>query len=228
VEEVAGRIIPEIVDRLGLAYLDLTEKELRDVIEPIIEAIAEARSTKPTDESLIKRITGNKLLLYKAIAAKLAERDDLTPEQLEFVVSYAPEIAGRLAPKLYYIARSKGADHIVDALRYLWDKYGKPFPVRCPYCEFRSVAPDLTCIVCGRSVDEEDLKDYIGFRGLLARYAETAPRQIAAEIYRSGYVVYDGEIHPPSLKSRAPLGVVLYLSKEEKRLLAEILGLEEA
>ena len=222
-EEVAGRIIPEIVLRLGIGYLGLTERELREVIEPVIESIAEARSTKPSDESLIKRITGNRHLILKAIAAKLAERDDLSVEQLEFIVSYAPEIAGRMAPKLYRIAEKQGAEHIIDSLRHLWDRYGKPMSIACPYCGFRAVTPDLTCIVCGRSIEEDDLKRSIGFEGLLEAFARRAPKPIVLEVYRSGFVVYDGEIHPPSMRSRAPLGVILYLSKKEKEALERFL-----
>jgi len=108
----------------------------------------------------------------------------------------------------------------------LWERYGKPLPVRCPYCGFAAVTPDLSCMVCGRSVDEEDLKEYIDLKGLLQEYARRSPRQLVLEIYRSGFVIYDGELYPPSLKSRAPLGVVLYLSRDEKELISRILSEE--
>ena len=224
VEEVAGEVIPEVVSRLGLEYLGLTERELRDIIEPIISSIAEARSTKPSVESLVKRIAAGKEMLFKAIAAKLLEREELGREHLEFIVSYAPELAGRAAPRLYREASRLGLDYIIDSLRYLWERYGRPLPVRCPYCGFRSVTPGLTCIVCGRSVEEEDLKESIGFEDLLRRFAETSDPSIVEEVLRSGIVLYDGELHPPSLRSRAPLAVELFLTRRERRVLEEALA----
>ena len=224
VEEVAGQVIPEVVSRLGLEYLGLSERELRDIIEPIITGIAEARSTKPSVESLVKRIVAGKDMLFKAIAAKLLERDELTREQLEFIVSYAPELAGKAAPRLYREASRLGLDYIVDSLRYLWDRYGKPLPVRCPYCGFRSVTPSLTCIVCGRSIEEVDLKNSINFDNLLKRFAETMDPSLVEEVLRSGIVLYDGELHPPSLRSRVPLAVELFLTRRERKLLEEALA----
>ncbi len=224
VEAVASEVIPEVASRLGLDYLGLTERELRDVIEPIISSIAEARSTKPSVESLVKRIVAGKQMLYKAIAAKLLEREELTVDQLEFIVANAPELAGRAAPKLYRIAKAAGADHIIDTLRFLWERYGKPTPVRCPYCGFRAVTPALECIVCGRSVEEEDLKRAIGFEDLLRRFAETADPALVEEVIRRGYVLLDDEIKPPSLRSTTPLAVEIYLTRRERELLRSLLS----
>ncbi|MEB3806301.1 MAG: TFIIB-type zinc ribbon-containing protein [Desulfurococcales archaeon] len=227
IEEMTSIVASEVVSRAGLDYLGLKEAELRDVIEPIVASIVEARKTKPTAESIIKRIINSRQTLYKAIAAKLLERDTLSLEQLEFIVTYAPELAGRAAPKLYRIAKELNADYIVDTLRYLWQRYGTPTRVRCPYCGFDSVTPDLTCIVCGRSVEERDLKEEIGFDRLLADLARSGHRDVVEEILRAGFAVYDGEIYPPSLRSRHPYGVILYLTRREKMLLKSLLSREE-
>ncbi len=218
VEAVAGEVIPQVVERLGLDLLGMSERELRDVIEPIIDEIAKARKTKPSVESLVKRIVSGRQLLYKALAAKLLEREELTLEQLEFIVANAPELAGRAAPHLYRQAKRLGAEYIIDSLRMLWERYGRPTGVVCPYCGFSSVLPDLSCIVCGRTVDEEDLKRAIGFRRLLASFSRAYERALVEEAVNAGYVVYDrGELYPPSMKRR---GIVLFLSREEKELLA--------
>ena len=82
----------------------------------------------------------------------------------------------------------------------------------------------MTCIVCGRSVDEDDLKREINFEELLRRFAETADPGIVEEVLRSGIVLYDGELHPSSLRSRTPLAVELYLTSREKRILREALA----
>jgi len=224
VEAVAGEVIREVVDRLGLDYLGLTERELRDVIEPIIADIAEARSTKPSVESLVKRIVSGKEMLFKALAARLLERDELTLEQLEFIVAYAPQLAGRAAPKLYRAAVKAGADHIIDALRTLWEAYGAPTPIECPYCGFRAVTPAMECLVCGRAVEEGDLKERIGFQDLLLRFAEEADPVLVEEVLRAGLVVYDGEVKPPSMRARAPMGVELFLTRREREALREALA----
>lgn len=221
-DEVLKQVIPEVVSRLSLDYLGLTEKELRDVIEPIVSGIVESRKTKPSIESLVKRIVNGKQMLYKALAAKLLERDRLEPHQVEFIVSNAPDIAGRAAPRLYKDIAEQGLDYLLDTLRYLWQRYGRPTRIRCPYCGFYSVTPDLTCMVCGRVVEEKDLKESIGFRRLLESASKVMDRSLLEEIARAGFVVYDGEIHPPSLRQRIPEGVVLYLSREERELLKRL------
>jgi len=224
VEAVAGEVIREVVDRLGIDYLGLTERELRDVIEPIIAEIAEARSTKPSVESLVKRIVAGKEMLFKALAARLLEREDLTLEQIEFIVAYAPQLAGRAAPRLYRAAAKLGADHIIDALRTLWELHGAPTPIECPYCGFRAVTPAMECMVCGRVVEERDLKEKIGFRDLLVRFAEEADPALVEEVLRAGFAIYDGEIKPPSMRARAPMGVELFLSRGEREAVREVLA----
>ncbi len=225
-ESAVPEVVRGVVERLGLDYLGLSYDELREVIEPIVVEIVENRKTKPSIESLIKRIINNKQLLFKAIASKLAGKEELTLEQLEFIITNAPELAGRAAPLLYDKARRLQADYLIDSLRYLWQRYGKPTRIRCPYCGFYSVTPDMKCIVCGREVDERDLKQSIGFEKLLREFAEHSDRALVEEVIRAGYVIYDGEIHPPSAAPLHRAGVQLFLSRREKELLRSIL--EEA
>lgn len=217
-------VIPEVESQLGLSYLGLTEKEMRDVLEPIVEGVVESRKTKPSIESIVKRIVSGKPALYKAVAARLLERERLSPEQVEFIVSNAPELAGRAAPRLYHEVKGGNRDYLVDTLRYLWQRYGSPTRIQCPYCGFYSVTPDLTCIVCGRSVEEKDLKEAIRFKEQLAELASRLDSQLVAEILRAGFVLYDGEVHPPSLQQRAPQAVVLYLTREEADILRSRAG----
>ena len=222
-ESAVPEVIKGVTERLGLDYLGLSYDELREVIEPIVVEIVENRKTKPSIESLIKRIINNKQLLFKAITAKLAGKEELTLEQLEFIIANAPELAGRVAPLLYNIAKRLHADYLIDSLRYLWQRYGSPTRIQCPYCGFYSVTPDMKCIVCGREVDERDLKEAIGFEDLLREFAMHSDKALVEEIIRAGYVIYDGEIHPPSSAPLHKDGVQLFLSKREKELLRSIL-----
>ncbi|MCE4628300.1 MAG: hypothetical protein F7C34_04030 [Desulfurococcales archaeon] len=224
-DKVVGEVGREVIERLGLDYLGIDIDFIRDILEEIIAGIAESRSTKPSIESLVKNIVRNKDLFYKAIAAKLATKENLTVEQLEFIVSYAPEVAGRAAPQLFRIARELGADHIISALRFLWSKYGRPTPFTCPRCGFRALTPDLKCLVCGAEVSEEEFKRSIGFESLLEDLARSSPAS-AMEILSAGLALYDGErLYPPSsraLLSGRPI-IEIYLGSHERKILESIL-----
>ncbi len=215
----AREIASMILERWGLDLLGIDADFLVEIIYSIVSDIVASRASKPTVEGLYRNLDRNRRFVLKAIAAKLLERESLTPEQLDFILAYAPDLAGKAAPHLYRQAVRAGADHIVDALRALWIQYGKPTPIECPYCGFRSVAPDLTCIVCGKTIEEHDLKKSIRFAEKLEQFADTAPRSLVLEVLSAGFVLYDGEIKPPSMRSSSPLAVELFLSREEKELL---------
>jgi DNA-directed RNA polymerase subunit RPC12/RpoP len=221
--EVVPEIAERVIERLGLDYIGITVEKIYNIIEEIVQGIAESRSTKPSIESLVNRIVRNGMQLRKAIAASLVYEENLTPEQLEFIVSYAPEIAGKAAPKLYRIARKYGLDHIIDSLRHLWIQYGKPTPIECPYCGFRSVTPNLECMVCGAQIEEKTLKKSINFEILLDNMAQSEP-VAAMEAASAGFVIYDGErLYPPTMRIHRKFYVELYLSREEReRLLKQV------
>lgn len=223
VDSAADEISRILVERWGLDVSGVTPDFIRDIVADIVGGIVENRATKPTIESLVKNLERNKRMVLKAIAAKLVALEDLSVEQLEFILAYAPEIAGKAAPHLYRIAKEKGADHVIEALRVLWVQYGTPTRIECPYCGFNSVTPGLYCMVCGREVRESDLKEKIGFRGLLEMFASTAPLSLVQEILSSGFVLYDGEIKPPSMRPQSPGAVELFLTSEEKKLVSRII-----
>ncbi len=222
VESAADEISRILVERWGLDVSGVTPDFIRDIVADIVGGIVENRATKPTIESLVKNLERNKRMVLKAIAAKFVELEDLSVEQLEFILAYAPEIAGKAAPHLYRIAKGKGADHVIEALRVLWVQYGNPTRIECPYCGFNSVTPDLYCMICRREVRESDLKGKIGFRGLLEMFASTAPLSLVQEVLSSGFVLYDGEIKPPSMRPQSPGAVELFLTSEEKKLVSRI------
>ncbi|MCE4602243.1 MAG: hypothetical protein F7C08_00690 [Desulfurococcales archaeon] len=210
--------------RLGLDYIGVNVEELAGILEPVIEELVEARSTRPKADAIVNRLERGKQLLLKAIAANLLDREELTPEQVEFIVANAEELAGRAAPKLYRQAERHGLEHLVDALRYLWERYGNPLPVRCPRCRFSSLTPDLECIVCGARVGEEELKRSIGFKDMLLEYARTADHGILREILAAGFVVLDGELKPPSLRPASGYSIVIYLNREEREEVGKLLS----
>jgi hypothetical protein len=181
---------------------------------------AVARSTKPSAESIVKRILAARHGFLKSVAARLLEKaENLNVDQLEFILAHAPDLAGRAAPLLYEVASRLGADHIIDALRGLWLQYGRPTPLRCPRCGFNAVAPDLTCIVCQSRLDESEVKEAMGFREALRRFALTADPGLVREAAEAGFVLVNHEIHPPSVRPLLGFYVELSLSRGEREIL---------
>ena len=195
------------------------------VLESIAAGIAEQYSSKPSPESVARRAAAQREQLLKAVAARLVERaEDLEPSEIEFIVQFAPEVAGKAAPALYQAAEKAGASHIVDALRDLWALYGSPTKAPCPRCGFKALTPDYTCIVCGASVGEEEFKRHVGFDRLLESWASRAPAELVEEARRAGYVYYeDDEVKAPS-EPGSPLRVQVFLSKREREALERVLA----
>jgi len=200
---------------LGLEAYGIDDRILRDVLEPIVMDIIQQVS-RPNPDSIVKRILAGRQQFLKGLAARLLELgDELRREHLDFILMYAPEIAGKAAPLLYHVAVKAGAEDAVEALRDLWVSYGAPTKAPCPRCGFKALTPDYSCLVCGASVSEDEFKVYVGFRVLLRRLAARSP-MLAREAARAGYVYYeDGEVKAPS-EPRSDQAIQVYLSRVEK------------
>ncbi len=225
IEEVVSQVAHAVSERMGLDLIGLGPDDIRDIVDDIVRGIMESRSTKPTIESLVKRIVAGAQHLRKAIAYKLLEQrgEELTLEQIEFIIANAPEAAGRSAPILYRIASRYNAEHLISALQVLWSRYGKRTPIRCPRCGFEAVTPELVCMVCNAILDEREVKSAIGFTRKLELLARSAPIPIVREILQAGFVVLDDEVHAPSTAPRRGFRVEIYLDKTEKELVKRIL-----
>ncbi|MEM1873468.1 MAG: hypothetical protein QXS85_00225 [Acidilobaceae archaeon] len=223
-DKVAEEAAIELWEALGLA--GVCEKQVLAEVARRVAEEATQGGREPDKELIVKTLLRVRDKLYRYVAVKLLERgvESLSDSQLEFLIVNAPEIAGSMAPQLYRALAERKLGHLVDMLRDLWQSYGKPLPVKCPYCGFQAVAPDYSCIVCGRNVSEDEVKKALGFEDLLVAAAQNLPLRLAEEIMLAGYAVYDGEIKPPSMRSQAePIAYTITLSKRERSLLAEII-----
>ncbi len=224
IEAIYTYVAKRVYEELGLDLYGIDERVLRDVLEPIVLDIVQQVS-RPNPDSIVKRVIAGKQHFLKGLAARLLDLgDELTREQLDFILVNAPDIAGRAAPLLYHVAVRHGAHYAVEALRDLWASYGNPTAAPCPRCGFKALTPDYSCIVCGSSISEDEFKAHVGLRSLLQRLKIRAPR-LAIEAARAGYVYYDdGEVKAPS-EPHSPSAIQVYLSRSEKE---ELLAAEES
>ena len=217
-------VAKQAYELLSLDMYGFSADDVKDVIAEMVYAIAEGRSSKLTEEAALKKIMASKDSLLKALAIRLLYRGiRLSREQLEFIVSYAPEQAGAAAPYLYGEAKRLGATDIIDTLRSLWSRYGRPTPIECPRCGFRAVTPDLTCMICGAELTEKEVKEHIDFKRILVEAAKKLHPRLVEEIIAAGYVVVDDDIHPPSMAPRQGFSLTLHLSRDEKETLRSLL-----
>lgn len=200
IKAIAESLSSKLIPALGLDLIGLQPADIKDLVYSIVSSLAESRSSKLTEDAAMKRIVAMKDNVLKAVSASLLSRGQrLTREQLEFIVAYAPEMAGRAAPYLYREALRLKADDIIDSLRSLWSQYGNPTPVECPRCGFRAVTPDLTCMVCGAELSEGEIKKHIEFEKVLESLATRLHPRLLEEIVSAGYIVLDDDVKPPSL-----------------------------
>jgi len=220
---VLESVLDEIVSKAGLDLLGLERRDYAEILRPIVEGILSGYSSRPSRETLVSKILGNLRPLYMYAAAYLVERfDRLNVDQLEFVVSNAPEIAARNAARLYQELISAGREDLVPLLRKAWEQFGNPTPVTCPYCGFRAVLPNYVCAICGREVKEKDIKAMIDFDSLLAEFVEFYGLGGVREALEKGYVVLKDTIYPPS--EEEPLALRLYLSRRDKEKLKNMIS----
>jgi len=222
VERVISEVSEELVVRLGLEGL-FTASDLRDIVESFVNQLVEA-GRRVDGSSMVKRIEFYKDDVYKYLAIKALKAGELNEELAEFIVYRAPEVAGRVAPELYKILKNNKL--ALDTLRNLWERYGRPTPLKCPICGFRALTPDLTCMVCGGTPREEEVKEANNFLEELKYAMKEWHARLVEEVVRAGYVYYDytdGTIKPPSMMKQGGVGAQITLNLHEKALLREYL-----
>jgi len=217
-----------LIERLGLDYLKLSHDEYRIILTKIVDLLRGEASTINMD-TILRRFRRNLEAMYKIIASMLLEiKDQLMDEQLEFVINNIGDAVLAYASKLYSEAVKRGRLDLVDRLRSEWDrawitKRQTSLPVRCPQCGFSALMPDLTCLVCGNTIDERILKERLNFRELLHEFAKSYPREVVETAIRYGYVYLTSYGIKPPIEQREPLDIEIVLSRDEKEYLMSLL-----
>mgnify|MGYP001772484998 CR=1 FL=1 len=221
--ELLEEYLDEVVNSLGLAYLNLEKEEYKELLkEPFANAVGLVK-TKPKAKTIIGRLQANRDSLMEYFAMKLLrlrEISKLTDEQLEFVVYNVKAAIKDLAPILYEELSKRNRTDLIDFLRSTWARYGINSPIECPRCKFNAIMPDFSCYVCKYVMSMKQVKEQIHVIELLTDYAKI-DKEGFKEILSSGYFYYSWEgVSPPSkMPKNEPLVFEIVLSKEEKEKL---------
>ena len=228
-EDWVEKHLKELIDGFGLQFLELTDEEFMKIITTIVDMIRGESSTLDLDV-IVRRFRRNTTILYPILSSMILElRDTLTEGQIEFIVNNIGEAVLVHAPRLYKQLTSMNRSDLVDRLREYWNRYWvlkryPILPVLCPVCKFNALMPDLTCEVCGSTVSEKALKDFINFSELLKEFVRSYSLEEIMKAINYGYVYLSSiGVKPPS-ENRDPLDIEIILTTNEKELLRSLIG----
>ena len=221
--ELLDEYLDEVVNSLGLSYLNLQRDEYKELIkEPFANAVGQVK-TKPKAKTIIGRLQANRDSLMEYVAMRLLrikEVSKLTDDQLEFVVYNVKTAIKDLAPILYEELVKRNRSDLIDFLRATWARFGINSPIECPRCKFNAIMPDFSCYVCKYVMSMKQVKEQIHVIDLLIDYSKF-DKEGFKEILSSGYFYYSWEgVSPPSkMPKNDPLVFEIVLNKEEKEKL---------
>ncbi len=230
-EEWVSKHLTELINRLGLDFLELSEDEYLELLTEIVDELRGDTATLNID-TIVRKFKRTIDIMYSRIAGwLLRHREKLSIQQLEFVINYIGSIVlgEGVASRLYREAIEIGRHDLVERLRYLWRmwwvKIRYPIlPMPCPICGFYSIMPDLTCLICGNTVSEKQLKEYINFSKLLEEFAKSSDIESIKKAISYGYVYVNSlGVKAPS-ENRDILDVEILLTDNEKELLKKYLS----
>ncbi|MEB3772543.1 MAG: hypothetical protein GSR82_02550 [Desulfurococcales archaeon] len=195
--------------------MGIPREVVRSIVSEIAENIAEQMVSKPKPGPVYNRINRNIHLFEKALAAKLAENPEtLTGDQLEFIITRNPELAGRIAPLLLDRLKEEGRDDLVEVLRELWAEEHPEFQLKCPRCGFRSLAPDFHCVVCGYEASEEEVRKHNNIDQELETFIENAGPSELRKLLSTGFFYYTTGIELPGDDSGK--GYMFFLTRRDR------------
>jgi hypothetical protein len=205
---------------MGLNALGIPTKLQRKIVSEVANIIITSTSYKPSLETLYKRINRNRELIGMIVSKMMIEEmglRKLTNEQLEYVVYNGGKMIVSYIPEIYKELLRRGRNDLIEYLKYVWEKNGRPTPVECPKCGFRAIMPDYTCYVCGHVVSDEYIRRSLGFDEKFPEYIRNASVAELREVAEIGFVLV-GEDEVRSPKNPPPQGKIyypVYLRKKE-------------
>jgi len=221
--------VDELISLLGLDLLKLKKEEYIEILRKPVELLYGSPSSRPDALTIAKRIKRYSEDVYPAIALTLLSlRDELTLEQVDFIVNNIGKAVLNVASRLYKEVIKFGRDDLLSLLRRVWrvswlENRSRILPLECPVCRFNALMPDLTCLVCGSTVSERQVKEFINFKESLKSFVSSLSCEDIKNLLKYDYVLINGiSIKHPSLPRDVNIDVELYLDKDEKTLIKTI------
>jgi len=221
--------VDELTSLLGLDLLKLKKEEYIEILRKPVELLYGSPSSRPDALTIAKRIKRYSEDVYPAIALTLLNlRDELTLEQVDFIVNNIGKAVLNVASRLYKEVIKFGRDDLLSLLRRVWrvswlENRSKTLPLECPVCRFNALMPDLTCLVCGSTVSERQVKEFINFKESLKSFVSSLSCEDIKNLLKYDYVLINGiSIKHPTLPRDVNIDVELYLDKDEKTLIKTI------
>jgi len=232
VGELLAQYFDEVSEALGLKDLVSNEGFQREIVREVLELIVHSTTSKPSIDVLLRRIESNRKSINKLISTKILESTSkFTAEQLNFIISYGEEAVIPFISEIYKELIKSGRIELIDALKYVWEKYGRPTLVQCPKCGFRSVMPDYSCTICGYSVTENYVREQLSFSALFEDYVRTASIAELREVLDAGFVIVsESGLYSPRSKAVSSLKTfypIYLVGKEISFIISEMSSREQ-
>ncbi|MEM4903356.1 MAG: hypothetical protein QXL28_00080 [Desulfurococcaceae archaeon] len=226
------KLVEDVFDYVDSTFtltseLSLSIEKAREIVREIVESVVAGYSSRPSAESVVKKIKKNAGVFSELIASKLLELDKLTPSQLEFAVTHGGKTVLSEAEKLYKLALRYGREDLIAALRHTWNTSGPRGLLECSRCGFNSITPDKVCLICGHAVTDDYIRESLSFEEKFEVYLKTASVAELNEALQFGYLLLGkrGVYSPRSRRARVenPVIYVVYLKQHElSRILEEV------
>lgn len=219
--------IREFVELSGLSVLGLSKAQYVELLYEILIQLYGSPTTRTDVETVVKRYNRHKEVINELIANKLVHMfETLPPNLLDFIVANVKDSVLSVAPKIYgQIVRENRTD-LVEILKIKWfngwisKKYRVP-PIACPKCGFNSLMPDLSCLVCGSTVSESQLKKHVDFEKSLERFVNELPCNELRDLLNYDLVLLSSEGIKKTTALRSPVDIEVYLTSKEKKIIRE-------
>ncbi|MEM2235323.1 MAG: hypothetical protein QW224_06295 [Desulfurococcaceae archaeon] len=232
VGELLAQYFDEVSEALGLKDLVSNEGFQREIVREVLELIVHSTTSKPSIDVLLRRIESNRKSINKLISTKILESTNkFTAEQLNFIISYGEEAVIPFISEIYRELIKSSRIELIDALKYVWEKYGRPTLVQCPKCGFRSIMPDYSCTICGYSVTENYVREQLSFSALFEDYVRTASIAELREVLDAGFVIVsESGLYSPRSKAVSSLKTfypIYLVGKEISFIISEMSSREQ-
>ena len=226
IEAWIDKYIEDFVSLTGLDILGLSKDKYKELLSDIIVQLYGSLTSYSNVKTLAKRYARARDRINELLAARLAYMlKEPTHGQLEFIVyNLGPNTTLSVAPKLYPILKKKGLDDLIDILRVKWRsawlaKRREGLLPPCPKCGFNSLTPLMTCLVCGSSVSDSEVRSTADFKEKFKEYVSEASCEDLRKLLRHSSVLYSDLGIKPPWEGRGRVDVEVYLSRAEVELI---------